>query len=346
VAQAPTSRDVARRAGVAQSTVSYVLSGNPVISQATRDRVMQAIDELGYQPNSGARALKRRRSQVIGLVFPIRPTREVAGEMHFIALVADACRRHGYDALIVTADEGAAGLRRVAATALADGLLVMGVAEPDPRTEVVGTLSIPAVLVGLPQDHNGTACVDQDYEAAARGCVDALADAGHRHAFFLLQPEGDRHWRGYVPRFTRATRARARERDLALTEVTSDMSFSSHRDAMARLVRERGEHDALIIGPPMDIELTAAMMADADLNPGRDISVIAPSSQVGSITDPKWDITSFDTRVEAVVDLAIERLTAMIEGTTPSGATVELISPVFHAGATLLPLPPGAPPPP
>src|SRR6478735_8941173 len=63
-----TSKDVARLAGVSQSTVSYVMSGNRPISEGTRRRVLEAIEALTYQPNAGARALASQRTRVIGLM--------------------------------------------------------------------------------------------------------------------------------------------------------------------------------------------------------------------------------------------------------------------------------------
>jgi len=68
-----TLADVARHAQVAQSTVHYVLSGKRPISEDTRRRVQHAIDELGYHPHAGARALASRRSSVLALVHPLRP---------------------------------------------------------------------------------------------------------------------------------------------------------------------------------------------------------------------------------------------------------------------------------
>lgn len=62
----PTSKDVAQAAGVAQSTVSYVLSGKRPISEKTRKKVEDAIQQLTYQPNAGARALASRKTRVIG----------------------------------------------------------------------------------------------------------------------------------------------------------------------------------------------------------------------------------------------------------------------------------------
>ena len=67
-----TTHDVARRAGVSQATVSLVLSGNPRarVAAATRERVMEAAEALGYRPNILARGLVRGRSYAIGVVVP------------------------------------------------------------------------------------------------------------------------------------------------------------------------------------------------------------------------------------------------------------------------------------
>ena len=64
--------DVARHAGVAPSTVSYVLSGKRAISADTRQRVQNSIRLLGYHPHAGARSLASNRSNVIALVMPLR----------------------------------------------------------------------------------------------------------------------------------------------------------------------------------------------------------------------------------------------------------------------------------
>ncbi|GHK01627.1 hypothetical protein SY2F82_34240 [Streptomyces sp. Y2F8-2] len=62
--------EIARRAGVSRSTVSYALSGKRPVSDDTRRRIQQVIDEPGYRPNAGARALANGRTSTIGLVFP------------------------------------------------------------------------------------------------------------------------------------------------------------------------------------------------------------------------------------------------------------------------------------
>lgn len=67
-----TSRDVARLAGVAQSTVSYVMSGKGSISAETRERVLRAVAELGYRPNLAARSMRTRRSGRLAVLMGMR----------------------------------------------------------------------------------------------------------------------------------------------------------------------------------------------------------------------------------------------------------------------------------
>ena len=79
---APTSRDVARLAGVAQSTVSYVLTGKGAVAPETRERVLRAAETLNYRPNIAARWMRTRRSGRLAVVMPIvsgNPARFLTG---------------------------------------------------------------------------------------------------------------------------------------------------------------------------------------------------------------------------------------------------------------------------
>ena len=108
------------------STVSYVLSGKRTISAATRQRVLASVRTLGYHPHAGARSLASNRSNVIALVLPLRAGMHVPVLMQFASSVVTTARRYDHDVLLVTADEGPAGLRRVAASAMVDGLVADG----------------------------------------------------------------------------------------------------------------------------------------------------------------------------------------------------------------------------
>jgi LacI family repressor for deo operon, udp, cdd, tsx, nupC, and nupG len=95
----PTSVDVARRAGVSQSAVSLVFGGKAVgrVGKRTQEAIVQAARELGYHPNSAARALRSGRSRLVALAIPD------VGNPYFAAVLqgADrAARAHGYTVML------------------------------------------------------------------------------------------------------------------------------------------------------------------------------------------------------------------------------------------------------
>ncbi|WP_308170246.1 LacI family DNA-binding transcriptional regulator [Acrocarpospora catenulata] len=183
-----TITDVARHAGVAVSTVSYVLSGKRAISATTRQRVLDSVRILGYHPNAGARALASKRANVIALVLPLRAGMNLPVLMQFATSVVATARRYDHDVLLMTADEGPEGLKRVAASALVDGLLLMDVEVRDPRVPLLRELGEPSVLIGFPADAEGLTCVDLDFARAGALCAEYLASGGHREIALLGAP--------------------------------------------------------------------------------------------------------------------------------------------------------------
>ncbi|MFY1702285.1 LacI family DNA-binding transcriptional regulator [Micromonospora sp. WMMA1923] len=183
-----TIADVARHAGVAGSTVSYVLSGKRAISEVTRNRVLASVRALGYHPNAGARALASRRANVIALVLPLRSGMQVPVVMQFAMAVVTTARGFDHDVLLVTSDEGPAGLRRIAASAMVDGIVLMDVELDDCRVPLLRELARPSVLIGFPADAAGLTCVDLDFHQAGQLCVQHLAGLGHRRIALLGAP--------------------------------------------------------------------------------------------------------------------------------------------------------------
>ncbi|GLY92855.1 LacI family DNA-binding transcriptional regulator [Actinoplanes sp. NBRC 103695] len=183
-----TISDVARHAGVAVSTVSYVLSGKRAISATTRQRVLASIGELGYHPHAGARALASRRANVIAMVLPLRTGMHLPVLMQLVTAVVTTARQADHDVLLMTADEGPAGLRRIAASAMVDGVLVMDVEMSDARVPVLRELGRPSVLIGFPADPTGLTCVDLDFHLAGARCAEHLAQLGHTRIALLGAP--------------------------------------------------------------------------------------------------------------------------------------------------------------
>lgn len=93
-----TSKDVAKLAGVSQSTVSRVFMSGSSTSEKTRSKVLQAAKELNYRPNAFARSLTTNESKLIGLVFP---DTDYPIHMETLQLISTELQRNGYSAVLI-----------------------------------------------------------------------------------------------------------------------------------------------------------------------------------------------------------------------------------------------------
>lgn len=97
----PTSHDVAHRAGVSQSTVSFVFTGRPGISDATREKVLRAASELNYRPNLAARSMRTQRTGRLAVVVPIA----TMNPLTLLSGAIAAARDEGYVVEVVSLPE-------------------------------------------------------------------------------------------------------------------------------------------------------------------------------------------------------------------------------------------------
>ncbi|HEX8870891.1 MAG TPA: LacI family DNA-binding transcriptional regulator [Lentzea sp.] len=269
-----TIADVARHAGVSSSTVSYVLSGKRAISAETRDRVRSAVRELGYHPHAGARSLAARRSHIVALMVPLRTDVYVPVMMEIAIAVTMAARQHGYDVLLITNDEGPDGVRRIAGSGLADGVILMDVELDDERIPVLrGT---QAALIGLPQETRGLSCVDHDFAAAGALCADHLADLGHREIAFIGYGSGVYHRHaGYAERTLAGFRDRAARRGLRFLHRTCEGTYESTAGALARILADRPGTTGFVVQNESAIGPLLTLLRTSGRTVPEDVSVIA-----------------------------------------------------------------------
>ncbi|SCL36252.1 transcriptional regulator, LacI family [Micromonospora nigra] len=272
----PTITDVARHAGVAVSTVSYVLSGKRAISEVTRNRVLASIRLLGYHPHAGARALASRRSNVIALVLPLRSGIQVPVVMQFATAVVTAARRHDHDVLLLTSDEGPAGLRRIAAGALVDGIVLMDVELDDPRVPLLAELGRPSVLIGLPADTTGLTCVDLDFERAGQVCVDHLAGLGHRRIALLGAPAAVyERGTGFAHRTVAGVTAAAARHGVDAVVLPCEEGAADIHRTVADLLERHPDTTGLMVQNEAAVAPVLAALAGLGRRVPHDVSVVA-----------------------------------------------------------------------
>lgn len=231
-------QDVAKKAGVSQSTVSYVLSGRRPISDGTRAKVLRAIEELNYQPHAGARALASSRTHVLGLVTPLRAGVDVNVIMQFVAGIATRARHYDHDVLLVT-ERDASGIESMSRRSMVDGFIVMDVESRDTRIEALMGLRQPSVLIGLPEDPGSLSCIDFDFEAAGAMAVRQLATNGHKRAALIGSPP-EVHTRGtsYAVRLAAGVEREAARRGIDVQRFASSADPAETNALLDRLITE------------------------------------------------------------------------------------------------------------
>lgn len=239
-----TISDVAAQAGVSKSTVSHALSGKRPISAATRERIQQAIDALGYQPNPVAQRLAGGRTKTIGYVFPLYAPQIAGLEMKFIASTANEINLANYAFMLLThpADD-VDNLRRFASSGLVDGFILMQVRLEDARVQFLQQAGIPFVLVGRCADNFGLTYVDIDLAHAMTECLTHLTELGHHTIAYLHQDAGDF---GFMYRAQREFLSACEEKNVTSFAYPSKLSYESGADAMSALLQQHPEATAVI----------------------------------------------------------------------------------------------------
>ena len=172
--------EIASRAGVSRSTVSYALSGKRSVSEATRKRIQDVIDQLGYRPNAAARALKEGRTRTIGLVIPPASTRLTHMQLGFVASVVEAAARADLDVLLSpSGGEHDRSFERLLSGGRVDGVILMEIRLEDSRVRRLQDAGIPFVGIGHTARAREMCWIDVDYATLINQCVQHLADLGH-----------------------------------------------------------------------------------------------------------------------------------------------------------------------
>jgi DNA-binding LacI/PurR family transcriptional regulator len=181
-----TMHDIAKRANVAVSTVSYALNGTRPISAETRRRIEQAMEELGYRPHALARALASKRSRIIALLFPPRAGGLGTTDFEIVTGAADAAKERGYHLLLspLPVDDREAQ-EQLTMQGLIDGAVVMEIRLHDERIDLLRAADTAFSLIGRTEDTSGISFVDIDFEQMTREAVEHLAALGHEHIAFL-----------------------------------------------------------------------------------------------------------------------------------------------------------------
>jgi LacI family transcriptional regulator len=185
----PTQRDIAERAGVSTATVSYVLSGRRGGAKPpppeTRERVLRAVAETGYQLDQAGRSLRRQRTDVVALMYPA-PSSPWSDRLAEELQVAAAERGFAVVALPVITGASTAAILRILRQRYIDGAVLLHDCPLD-GAELAALAAQGRSLVVFDDDlePDGFDVVRQDRLTACRAAIERLIAAGHRRIAFL-----------------------------------------------------------------------------------------------------------------------------------------------------------------
>ena len=268
----PTIIDVAERAGVSKSTAARALAGSSNITDETRDRVLKAAAETGYERNHLAVGMRSGRSGMLGLVIP-----DITNP--FWADVArgaqDRAARSGASLLVFSSDwdpEAEATHLKALRRARVDGAIINPVAD---NFDDLDRFGLPIIFIGSSAERfSSVSSVGSDIAQAVRIGLDHLVSKGHHAPALILGPKS----RLARARFLRSVHEHCVERDLdpgILAVEDGEYTVEGGREAMRRLLdRPRVGH--LAVFAANDMMALGAMMAvrEAGLDCPRDVSII------------------------------------------------------------------------
>lgn len=286
----PTMRDVARRAGVSVSTVSFVVNGTKEVTPVTRRRVEKAMSDLGFRRNVLARALASNQTKILALVVPavehhLKPT-----TLDVMTSAAVEAAAQGFNLALWPVSDSGVELDDYVASGLVDGLLLMEVQFDDPRVTRLKGLGKPFTLIGRTEDPGDMHWVDMDFEGSVVEATDHLTSAGHRNLALVIGHAEDGGLLGYGPlmRVEQTFRTVMERQGHQAHIVTCDYGAAAGRRAARRLLEE----DPSITGILVMNEEAAFGLVQGIVDIGRtvpeDVSVVslATTTRTAALAEP------------------------------------------------------------
>lgn len=308
----PTIADIAERAGVSKVAVSYALNDRPGVSAETRALIKRIATEIGWRPNSAAKALNGARARSVGLAIA-RPARTLAVQPFFMEMISgieSELSPHSFAVTLQVVGDHAQeietyhrwwGERRV------DGVIVVDLHVDDPRIGELQSLDMPAVVVGHPSVAGDLTAVWSDDAEAIRETVTYLYALGHRR---IARVAG------------LAKLLHTRLRDDAFTAVCEELGITGHPVVHTDYTGEEGARATRRVlsspTPPTAIVYDNDIMAVAGLSVAQEMRLNVPAD----FSIVAWDDSPFSRVVRPA-------LTALTRDIPAYGA---------HAARTLMEL--------
>jgi LacI family transcriptional regulator len=312
-----TLTDVARLAGVSVATASKALNSGRDVAADTRLRVLQAANQLSFEPNILARGLISGRTRTIGLL-----TDELAGRFSIPILLGAENALANEQMAVLLCDARGDAIRRqhYIRTLLArqvDGFIILGDSN-DLRSSLSRHIPVPVVYVYGQSTDPGDLSVLADDEGGARLAVEHLVRLRRRNIVHITGPQTYRAARDRVTGM-QAVLAESGLRLVGDEPLYGEWSQRWGRHATRMLITAHPEIDAIFCGNDQIAAGAAQTLTDHGRRIPDDVAVVGYDNWEVLAADCRPPLTTVDLNLEQLGATAVRQLTAALDGTMPAG---------------------------
>ena len=327
-----TAQQVAAIAGVSQSAVSRVFTPGASASPRTVAKVQKAALELGYRPNSLARAMVSGKSRMIGLVVAYLHNQFYPDAMEKLS---SQLQEKGYHLLVFLSAKTQGNIEPVVSEILdyqVDGIIAASVAMSSDLSERCRQVGVPMVLLNRSQDDPAMSSVTSDNVAGGRQVAEFLLAGGHERIAYIAGWEGasTQHDReaGFVkalneagqPLYARAVGNFKLEDAAAATRQLFEVPAGERPDAV------------FVANDHMAIKVMDILRFDLGLAVPDDVSVVG-YDDVPAAGWPAYDLTTVRQPADQMVSETVRLLLSQIEDEQHSPSQIEISGPLVLRGS-------------
>ncbi|WCF09069.1 LacI family transcriptional regulator [Paenibacillus thiaminolyticus] len=296
-------KDIAKKAGVSISTVSYALNGSSKVTDETSAKILAIARELNYVPNAAARTLKKRESKIVG-VFLTDFKGDVYGEL--LDGMKEVCNAQGYDLIVCSGKQS----HRMLPERMIDGAIILDQTFSSEELIQFADRNHRIVVLDRELEHPNINQVLLDNKAGATLATEYLVDRGHKKIYVVTGPEGSYDSN---QRMKAVKLVANRSEDVEWIEIPGNFKKSGGERAAERIIQEYTEPAAVFcLNDDMAIGL-CDRLADTEYRIGEHIHVIGfDNIEITRYMQPR--LATIDYSKHKWGALASEQLIKIISG--------------------------------
>lgn len=331
-----TAQQVAAAAGVSQSAVSRVFTPGASASPRTIAKVQQAAMELGYRPNSLARAMVSGKSRMIGLVVAYLQNQFYPDAMERLS---NQLQERGYHLLVFLSAQTESNIDTVVSEILGyqvDGIIAASVAMSSDLSERCRQAGVPLVLFNRSQNDPAMSSVTSDNRAGGKQVADFLLAGGHQRIAYIAGWEGASTQRDREAGFVEALQAGGQN---LYARAVGNFNLDEAAAAARQLfdVPKADLPDAVFVANDhMAFKVMDVLRFDLGLAIPEDVSVVG-YDDVPAASWQAYDLTTLRQPANQMVTETVRLLLAQIEEENHAPSQVEIGGPLILRGSARLP---------